>query len=171
MPEKHPSKGVRSSIVVIAMTDTEHSDHNALPVKSALKFAGIDVELFENNLAMFEEIERGLPMSKLNKLSDFVAPHNPNWKFNIISVSANRLRRKEPDPRLSSAQSDKLVRVAKVARLALEIFGDSEKARGFLNRRHPLLTGNVPLDLAVANEAGAGAVRNILMAGAYSGGA
>ncbi len=61
-------------------------------------------------------------------------------------------------------------RVAKVLALAREVFHDQAKARGFLDRPHPMLNGRAPRDVARSSRAGANAVINLLGRAAYGGG-
>jgi putative toxin-antitoxin system antitoxin component (TIGR02293 family) len=64
---------------------------------------------------------------------------------------------------LSRAMSERLYEVGRVVVVAEAAYrGDSEGARRFLVRPHPLLDGRTPLDLAIASSAGADAVINLL---------
>jgi len=71
---------------------------------------------------------------------------------------------------LTTDESDRLARVAKVFAFGLEVFRDEAKVRDFLNRPHPMLEEKVPLELALATGPGADAVINLLGRTAYGGG-
>lgn len=64
---------------------------------------------------------------------------------------------------LSREMSERLYEIGRVVVVAKAAYsGDSEEARRFLGRPHPLLDGRTPLDLAIASSAGADAVINLL---------
>ena len=100
----------------------------------------------------------------------FVAPDDKRWKFQIVP-SATYDRYKKSGKHLGPEISQKVARLALVVHTACEIFQDTRKARDFLNRPHPLLKGKAPIELALTNESGARAVNDIMIAGAYGGGA
>jgi len=64
---------------------------------------------------------------------------------------------------LTRQESERLYEVSRVYDAALRAFGgNAEKADGFLSRAHPLLDGEVPLELAQVSSAGADAVVNLI---------
>jgi putative toxin-antitoxin system antitoxin component (TIGR02293 family) len=65
--------------------------------------------------------------------------------------------------KLSRQESERLYEVSRVYDTALRAFGgNAEKADAFLRRAHPLLDGEVPLELAQVSSAGADAVVNLI---------
>lgn len=131
---------------------------------------GFPAPAFDDNLEMYETIEAGIPLRNLDQLAGFVAPDDKRWKFQIVP-SATYDRYKKSGKHLGPEISQKVARLALVVHTACEIFQDTRKARDFLNRPHPLLKGKAPIELALTNESGARAVNDILIAGAYGGGA
>src|SRR2546423_15569210 len=79
-------------------------------------------------------------------------------------------RRRRDKQLLTTEESDRLARVAKVFAFGLEVFRDEAKVRSFLDRPHPMLDDKTPLDIALATGPGADAVINLLGRAAYSGG-
>lgn len=80
-----------------------------------------------------------------------------------IVPEATFRRHKASRKALSREMSERLYEVGRVVVVAERIYGgDSDAARGFLTRPHPLLGGRLPLDLATASSAGADAVVNLL---------
>lgn len=80
-----------------------------------------------------------------------------------IVPEATFRRHKANRTALSREMSERLYEVGRVIVVAERIYGgDSDAARGFLTRPHPLLGGRLPLDLATASSAGADAVVNLL---------
>ncbi|MBI2188393.1 MAG: DUF2384 domain-containing protein [Acidobacteria bacterium] len=65
--------------------------------------------------------------------------------------------------RLSAEESQRTERLARVVALAERLWDDELEARAFLNRPHPLLDGQAPLDVA-RTELGARRVEQLLHA-------
>jgi putative toxin-antitoxin system antitoxin component (TIGR02293 family) len=82
------------------------------------------------------------------------------------TLERRRLKRKP----LTSEESDRLARIAKVFVFGLDVFHDEAKVRSFLERPHPMLDNKPPLEVALATGPGADAVINVLGRAAYSGG-
>ncbi len=68
---------------------------------------------------------------------------------------------KRTPQRLSPAESEKAPRIARIAALAEETFGDREKAAAWLRRETKPLDGRKPLDL-LDTEIGGQAVEDLL---------
>jgi putative toxin-antitoxin system antitoxin component (TIGR02293 family) len=64
--------------------------------------------------------------------------------------------------RLSTEESNKIVRVARIWALSVETWGSEDRAREFLFKPHPMLEGALPMDSAFATEVGAREVEGIL---------
>ena len=116
-----------------------------------LKFAA-------NPLRLADEIERGLPSATLAKLVRLIAPDNPEFRYRVVP-KATFARRK--GKRLSSAHSERIARYARLWAVALGVWKSEEDARDFLWRKHPLLEGRRPIDVA-ATEVGARLVEDVL---------
>ncbi|MDE2762883.1 MAG: DUF2384 domain-containing protein [Gemmatimonadota bacterium] len=69
--------------------------------------------------------------------------------------------RKRSHGRLSAAQSDRLIRVVRMAGRAEEAIGDVDKARSWLRKPNRALRGRRPLDL-LASDVGARLVEQVL---------
>jgi putative toxin-antitoxin system antitoxin component (TIGR02293 family) len=63
--------------------------------------------------------------------------------------------------RLSAEESERTERLARIVALAEALWGREREARAFLNRPHPLLNGETPLDVA-RTELGARRVEGLL---------
>jgi putative toxin-antitoxin system antitoxin component (TIGR02293 family) len=107
-------------------------------------------------------IEAGLPISALDRLSESVAPADAKFKYRIVSRATLARRRKPGQERLLGDESDRLVRLAGAWTLALEVWGDGDRARAFFFRPHPLLEGRLPVDVVLSSELGAQWVNDIL---------
>lgn len=121
-------------------------------------------------LALAYSVQRGLPVSALDKLAGHVSPQDARrFSHRVVPKPTLERRRKEKQP-LSTEESDRLARIAKVFAFGLEVFRDEAKVRGFLDRPHPMLDDKAPLEIALATGLGADAVINLLGRAAYSGG-
>jgi len=107
-----------------------------------------------------KKMEAGLPTQVVIRFSHRVAPDDRVFQYRFVPKPT--LARRVKSKRLSSEESGKVVRVARVWALAVEAWGSEEKAREFLNRPHPMLDGAVPMDTVFATEVGAREVEDIL---------
>jgi putative toxin-antitoxin system antitoxin component (TIGR02293 family) len=121
-----------------------------------------------SRLFLANSIEKGLPVTALERLAAAVAPQDAGFKFRIVAKTTLDRRRKTK--RLTSEESDRVARIAKVFSFAVSIYREPDKAREFLTRPHPMLDGKIPLDVAIATGPGADIVINLLGRAAYGGG-
>ncbi len=105
--------------------------------------------------------ERGVPLSALDQISRRIAPSDLSFKYRIVP-KATLARTKTRAARLNPAQSTLVMRLAKIWSLARTVWGSDDAARDFLSRKHQLLDGRPPIDVAIENEMGAELVREIL---------
>jgi putative toxin-antitoxin system antitoxin component (TIGR02293 family) len=131
---------------------------------------GIKSRTPETTLTLATSVEKGLPVSALDKLAGRISPLDVRGFAHRIVPKPTLERRRKHKQHLTTDESDRLARVAKVFAFGLEVFRDEAKVRDFLNRPHPILDNKVPLDLALATGPGADAVLNLLGRAAYSGG-
>jgi putative toxin-antitoxin system antitoxin component (TIGR02293 family) len=78
-----------------------------------------------------------------------------------LSISRSTLQRRKAAGRLTSQESDKVIRFSRLLRLAIDLFGSAEKARAWLKYPQRGLGGAVPLDYA-QTEIGAQEVEKLL---------
>jgi putative toxin-antitoxin system antitoxin component (TIGR02293 family) len=138
--------------------------------RGAAELLGLKPKKSETTLTLAYSVEKGLPVSALDKFAGRVSPHDVRrFTYRVVPKPTLERRRKEKQP-LTSAESDRLARIAKVFAFALEVFRDEAKVRSFLDRPHPMLDDKAPLDIALATGPGTDAVINLLGRAAYSGG-
>jgi putative toxin-antitoxin system antitoxin component (TIGR02293 family) len=131
---------------------------------------GIKSRTPETALALASSVEKGLPVSALDKFAGRISPLDVRgFAYRVVPKPTLERRRKQKQ-HLTTDESDRLARVAKVFAFGLEVFRDEAKVRDFLNRPHPMLDDKVPLELALATGPGADAVVNLLGRTAYGGG-
>jgi putative toxin-antitoxin system antitoxin component (TIGR02293 family) len=120
-------------------------------------------------LPLMSAVEKGLPLTVLDRVVRSVAPADNKFAFRIIPRATLARRRKlwasarsSGGGRLSAEEGTRLARLASVWALALEVWGSSEAAREFMFAAHPLLNGRAPVDIVIESELGRPVVESIL---------
>ena len=120
-------------------------------------------------MSLMTEVEKGLPLSTLDRLAKAIAPDDAEFAFRMVSRATLARRRKalavsrtSVAARLSAEESARVARLAEVWALAREVWGGDEEARAFLFRPHPMLEERRPIDVVLANEFGRPLVDGIL---------
>jgi len=109
---------------------------------------------------LIEVLRGGLPVRELDDLQASLAM--PMDKLvPMLGISKATLHRRKAGGRLGQAESDRVVRFAKLLGKAVKVFGDLEDAKQWLNSPQFGLGGAVPLDYATT-ELGAREVENLL---------
>jgi putative toxin-antitoxin system antitoxin component (TIGR02293 family) len=114
---------------------------------------------------LIRQIERGLSVSALDRLSGALAPSDRSFKYRIVPKPTYARRKKER--RLSTEESARLARLARIWAFAKEVWGGEEEARAFMFRKHLLLKDQRPIDLVIKSEIGAHLVEETLGRLAY----
>jgi putative toxin-antitoxin system antitoxin component (TIGR02293 family) len=109
---------------------------------------------------LIRRIQKGLPFSELKGLQDKIDMPLEQLATKL-SISRSTLQRRKIDGRLSPAESDKLMRFARLLEHATNVFGDVDKARAWLKFPQRGLGGAVPVEYA-ETEIGAREVDNLL---------
>jgi putative toxin-antitoxin system antitoxin component (TIGR02293 family) len=109
---------------------------------------------------LVRRIQKGLPFSELKALrKQLDLPLDE--LASKLSISRATLHRRKDGGRLSTEESDKVVRFSRLLAHAANVFGDVEKGRAWLKFPQHGLGGAVPLDYA-KTEVGAHEVDNLL---------
>ncbi|MBI4264939.1 MAG: DUF2384 domain-containing protein [Acidobacteria bacterium] len=104
-------------------------------------------------------VQVGLPKRSLQLVARHVVePGGSVTAFVYSIVPPATFKRRS---RLSVAESERTERLARVIALAEPLWDDPHEARAFLNRPHPLLEGETPLNVA-RTELGARRVERLL---------
>lgn len=122
-------------------------------------------------LALANCVKAGLPLSALERLSNAIAPDDASFPYRFVPRAALVRRKSASKAKLTINESDRVVAVAQVWGVAMEIYRDKQKARAFLFRRHPMLENQRPIDLAIDTGIGAKLVIHLLGCAAYGGAA
>jgi putative toxin-antitoxin system antitoxin component (TIGR02293 family) len=119
---------------------------------------GVDIT---SQMDLVHAIRAGLPFRVLDWIIDHEVLTRPEVEHYVIPRRTMAYR-KRSGARLSSEESDRLTRVARIVALTEETFGDRGKASHWLRMRNPSLGGDRPLDLLDTTE-GAHLVETILI--------
>lgn len=103
---------------------------------------------------------KGLPFPSLLSLSTFTRV-DPVKMGQILMISARTMARRRRERRLTAQESDRLIRLARICARAIEVFGNTDKAAGWLNEPNRLLNNRMPIDV-LDTDPGAHAVETIL---------
>ena len=107
-------------------------------------------------------VSRGAPFSAAESLKRWLAVGD-EVLAELLGVSQKTLSRaRASNARLSSVASDRLLRVARIAALAIEVIEDDERARGWLKRPQIGVGGRTPLSL-LATDLGCTEVERLLL--------
>lgn len=112
-------------------------------------------------LKIISEIRAGLPFSRFESLQK-VLGLPANQLAATINLPASTLARKKKSGQLTSDQSERLVRLARILEMAIDLFeGDADAARRWLKAPREALGGNTPLQM-VSTEIGAREVEYLI---------
>ena len=93
-------------------------------------------------------VRRGLPFSMLDEVAAAVGVGRLAVA-KVIGLSPTTLARRQKAHALTPAESDRLVRLARLVAMAYEMMhGDGDAARQWLKERHELIEGESPLERA-----------------------
>jgi putative toxin-antitoxin system antitoxin component (TIGR02293 family) len=122
------------------------------------RFLGLKGWRSFSDIDLAVEVKKGLPASAIAEVFGRLDLHEPKYIHRVVP-KATLARKKEPESRLSQAQSERLLALSKVFSAVLRLYGDdTDSAALFLLREHPLLGGRAPFELAAESVAGAEAV-------------
>lgn len=113
-------------------------------------------------LDLDEAVRAGLPVDALDRVVRLMSPDDPALRHALVPKATLARRVRSAEKRLSPHESDRVVRLARIWRLALECWKTPEDARHFLTRGHMLLKGRTPLEVTSGSEVGAGEVERLI---------
>lgn len=119
----------------------------------------------QSPIGLITQIERGLPIGTVERISNLVAPSDTQFKYRLVPRAT--YERRKSAKILSPEEGTRLARIARVWSLALEVWRDPNEARDFLFRAHPMIEDRRPIDVVIQSEFGAEMVLDILSALKY----
>ena len=110
---------------------------------------------------LIRKIQRGFPVSAFEKLRRKLDVSD-NLLSQIINIPMRTLTRRKQQGRLNVAESEKVLRIARLYDKALEVFEDEEAAEKWLKEPARGLGGVIPLEYAKM-ELGAQEIEKLLI--------
>jgi putative toxin-antitoxin system antitoxin component (TIGR02293 family) len=111
-------------------------------------------------VALADRVREGLPYATLDALAERLDIPVRDLTT-VLGLPDRTMARRKREGKLRAGESDRLLRVARVAALAEEILGDKAKAARWLRRPNRALGGKTPL-AALGTDLGASQVETVL---------
>lgn len=111
--------------------------------------------------ATFERVRSGLPFSEVEALQR-AAVLSLTQVSALLGIPERTIARRKKEGKLTTAESDRVDRAARVLAMAVETLGTEDKARLWLQRPNRDLEGETPLSL-LDTDRGVRAVEDVLM--------
>lgn len=103
--------------------------------------------LFDNKFLLVTLIRQGIPYSLFDLIQDFTPFTENDWS-GFLDISTKSLHRyKQVDKNFKPIESEKIIELAEVTAVGLEVFGSMEKFRGWLNTPNYALGNLEPIEL------------------------
>ena len=116
---------------------------------------------FEEAALFVTALSQGaLPFSCLDRVVSVMAPADPRIRFSLVPKAAFEKRRQSTV--LTTSESMRVTRAARIWLRSLEVWGSEKEARGFLFQPHAQLADNRPIDIVIQSEVGTGLVLDVL---------
>lgn len=96
---------------------------------------------------LLASIEKGLPTSLVDQVEERL-DLTPQEMASFLGISPRTLERRREDGTLTSGESERLYRIARLFRKAAQVFESEEDARSWLKRPQMRLGEQVPLQVA-----------------------
>jgi len=113
-----------------------------------------------NPSSVIAAVRRGLPMRAYALLKDSLHKHDAEMGM-LLNIQPRTLSRRKKEARLSPAESDRVVRLARITDAAVSLFDDEQEAIAWLDRPLAILNEESPLQRA-STDIGAREVENLI---------
>lgn len=118
-------------------------DKKIFPFRNEITFT----DFFSNKLLMIYLIREGVPYSLFNLIQHYTPFTENDWS-NFLEISAKSLQRyKESAKHFKPLHSEKIIEIAEVTNIGLDIFRSMEKFKLWLNTPNFSLGGLKPIEL------------------------
>ncbi len=105
-------------------------------------------DFLSDKMLIIRAIRMGIPYSLFNLIQDYT-PFTENDWANILDISTKSLQRYKQAPKhyFRPLQSEKIIEMAEVTREGLDVFGDMDKFKLWLNTPNYALGNLLPIEL------------------------
>lgn len=105
-------------------------------------------QFFSDRMLLVEMIRKGIPTSLFLTIKEMAPFSDEEWSdFLDISLKSLQRYKKEPDYLFKSIHSEKIIELAEVTVMGLEVFDTPADFGAWLNASNAALGGRMPLDL------------------------
>jgi putative toxin-antitoxin system antitoxin component (TIGR02293 family) len=118
--------------------------YNISPVNSAITFD----DFLSDRMLIISAISKGIPFTLFELIRGLTPFSETDWA-DLLNISTKSLQRYKTDVRFKfkPIHSEKIIEIAEVTKLGLEVFGSMEKFRLWLNTPNFALGNKPPMDL------------------------
>jgi putative toxin-antitoxin system antitoxin component (TIGR02293 family) len=120
----------------------------------------------KNSDDLATSIRAGFPATIINVLADRLTMHRADVAKRLGIPQRTLTRRLSQHARLTTDESDRAARMARIIALAVEVLGSNEKASSWLRSPNRALHGKQPID-EIGTDPGYRSVEDVLYAIAY----
>lgn len=146
-------KSVENSSAMRAEESAAFFLHKGSSKRSAAKGSGFDfARFFADKMKIIEAIRSGISHQLFEILADYVPLQEADW-VQVLGVSSKTLQRYKASGQhvFSSIHSEKIIEMAEVTFMGIEVFGDVEKFKLWLNTPSYALGGYKPKELLISS--------------------
>jgi len=105
------------------------------------------LDFFSNRMLIIQVIREGVPYSFFNLIQEYTPFSESDWA-NFLDISTKSLQRyKQTSKQFKSIQSEKIIEMAEVTNVGLDVFGDMEKFKLWLDTPNFALGNLKPIEL------------------------
>jgi putative toxin-antitoxin system antitoxin component (TIGR02293 family) len=105
------------------------------------------MELFSDRMLLIQVIRQGVPYSFFNLIQDYTPFTETDWA-ELLNISTKSLQRyKQTSKQFKSIQSEKIIEMAEVTNVGLDVFGDMNKFKLWLDTPNYSLGSLKPIEL------------------------
>lgn len=118
-------------------------DKKYIPSKKKVTY----MELFSDRMLLIQVIRQGVPYSFFNLIQDYTPFSEADWA-ELLDISTKSLQRyKQSSKQFKSIQSEKIIEMAEVTNVGLDVFGDMSKFKRWLDTPNFSIGGLKPIEL------------------------
>ena len=105
-------------------------------------------EFLKDTMLIIGAIKTGIPYSLFNLIQNYTPFTESDWA-NFLDISKKSLHRYKMEPGFTfkPIHSEKIIEMAEVTKLGLDVFGSMEKLKGWLNTSNYALGNLKPIEL------------------------
>lgn len=105
-------------------------------------------DFLQDKMLIMQSIRKGFPFSLFRQARQFIPLDSEEWA-RLLDISLKSLQRYEADGHhiFKSIHTEKIIEVAEVSILGMEVFGDKARFHLWLTSPNPIFNGLLPVDM------------------------